>query len=251
MITAQVMYKEVAYQADLSRCIDLSIPLGKVRCFFAPHLSIQAYQNGDFIGSVKEGAAVNFFDVHLNPHGNGTHTECMGHISAEQYSLNTHLTCFHFVAKLISLTPLQKEIGGDRVISPEIFPNTLEEQLPEALIIRTIPNDQQKLSRDYSGTNPAYLTVEAVDMLVKRGVKHLVLDLPSIDKETDGGVLAGHKRFWNYPHTDRLDCTITELAFIPDEAEDGLYLLNIQTIPLELDASPSRLLIYRLVEAHV
>ncbi|MFT5902230.1 MAG: arylformamidase, partial [Bacteroidia bacterium] len=98
-----------------------------------------------------------------------------------------------------------------------------------------------------SGHNPPYLHHEAVAFLVDNGCKHLVLDVPSIDRESDEGKLLGHKVFWNFPEAPRMDCTVTELAFIPDEVEDGLCLLNLQVAPIENDASPSRPVVYPLI----
>jgi len=38
----------------------------------------------------------------------------------------------------------------------------------------------------------------------------------------------------------RIDSTITELIYVPNEVLDGAYLLNLQIAPFESDASPSR-----------
>ena len=77
-------------------------------------------------------------------------------------------------------------------------------------------------------------------------VKHLLIDLPSIDKEKDEGALLAHKAFWNYPVTPRLDAFITELIYVPNEIKDGLYLLNIQIAPFETDAAPSRPILFKI-----
>ena len=78
-------------------------------------------------------------------------------------------------------------------------------------------------------------------------MQHLLLDLPSVDREEDAGLLLAHHAFWCYPAQPRCAATITELIFAPDEVEDGLYLLNIQVTSLVLDASPSKPVLYRLV----
>ncbi len=80
----------------------------------------------------------------------------------------------------------------------------------------------------------------------ERGIKHLLIDQPSVDKEEDGGALAAHKAFWNIPKNPELHATITELIFVPDEVEDGLYLLNLQVAPMENDAAPSRPVLFQL-----
>ena len=136
--------------------------------------------------------------------------------------------------------------NGDQVITLALLQEELAGKKPEVLLIRTLPNDLGKLQKDYSGTNPPYLAVEAVEWMVSQGIKHLLLDLPSIDREEDGGALAGHKAFWQFPGEERLDCTVTELIFVPDEIEDGLYFLNLQIAAFELDATPSKPVLYQL-----
>src|SRR5690606_17094599 len=103
------------------------------------------------------------------------------------------------------------------------------------------PNDGHKLHTNYSGANPPYLDHAAVEYLVECGVEHLLLDLPSVDREEDGGKLLAHKAFWKYPDTvaaGRQSCTITELIFVDAAIKDGLYLLNLQIASFELDVSP-------------
>ena len=246
----QLSYGGENYEADLGKALDISIPLGQVKCFYANDFEIAPYESGDFIGSVKAGAPVNFFNVKLNPHGNGTHTECLGHITVRQESLNDQLRQFHFVSYVISISPAKTE-EGDLVITREQIEKACPENLTEGLIIRTLPNSKDKLEKDYSGTNPPYLLDEAIKFLVGKGVRHLLLDLPSVDREVDGGKLLSHHAFWRVSDNkvmddSRADCTITELIFVPDEVEDGLYLLNLQFPSMPLDAAPSKPVLYKL-----
>lgn len=243
-----------SYTADLSQPIDISIPIeagpGKVNCFYAPLVEFSPVVMGDFVGSTAQGGPVNFFNIKINPHGNGTHTECVGHISREFFSINSSLKNFHFPAKLLTVFPTKTETG-DRVI----FKNQLEEIFKKgeapALILRTMPNDLRKLQTNYSGANPPYLHHEAVEYLVECGVEHLLLDLPSVDREEDEGKLLAHKAFWKYPETianGRQNCTITELIFVDSVIKDGLYLLNLQIASFELDASPSKPVLFRMIQ---
>ena len=238
------------FRAVLSRPIDISIPLraglDTVNCFYAPPMETEPVVAGSFVGSTALGGPVNFLNVRFNPHGNGTHTECLGHIAKEPYTINQCLEQFCFVSRLISLYP-SKTAEGDRVI----FRGQLQEMLDgypptEALIIRTLPNDDLKLRTHYSGANPPYFHHEAIAFLVEWGVRHLLVDLPSIDREEDGGQLLAHHAFWQYPDNPRTDCTITELVFLNNSIRDGLYLLNIQAASFEIDASPSKPVLYEL-----
>ena len=243
-----VFHNGISHKADLKKGIDLSIAVtaerDTVNAYYAHPVSMEPYKAGDWIGEVARGGSVNYRNIFFNPHGNGTHTECVGHIDDVIHSVNEHFKQFHMVAQLISVTPSQTE-NGDHVI----LPNQIESRLnvsSDGVIIRTLPNSIAKKTRNYSGQNPTYLHHEAIEFLVRLGCKHLVLDLPSIDRESDEGKLLGHKAFWYYPEAPRMDCTVTELAFIPSEVQDGLYLMNLQVAPFENDAAPSRPVIYPL-----
>ena len=231
--------------ADLNVGIDLSIPFqhnGKLNAYYAEPVQMEPFKMGDWIGEVARGASVNYRNIRFNPHGNGTHTECVGHIDKTIHSVNQHFKQFHCVAQLLSVKPTHTE-NGDWVIGSDILSELVG---TDAVIIRTLPNTEDKCQRIYSGTNPPYLNAEAVCKLVDNGCRHLILDLPSVDREEDEGKLLGHRAFWKYPEETRMDCTITELAFIPNTVEDGLYLLNLQVAPFENDAAPSRPVIYSL-----
>ncbi|MFN0176985.1 MAG: cyclase family protein [Saprospiraceae bacterium] len=238
-----------AFFADLSKPIDLSIPLRNgtenPNCFWAPMPEFAPVRAGDFVGSTEEGGVVNFFNVRLNPHGNGTHTECVGHIARERFVLRECLLESHFLAKIVSLYPRRTE-EGDRVIFKDQLEELFSENEAEALILRTLPNDEVKLRQNYSGSNPPYLHHEAAEYLAKCGLLHLLLDLPSVDREEDGGQLLAHRDFWQYPQATRRHATITEMIFVPNEVRDGFYLLNLQTTSLDLDASPSKPVVFTL-----
>ncbi len=242
-------YNRRTYEVDLSKSIDISIPLipgaKGPRCFYAPRFSAKPYKSGNFIGAVKEGAPVNFYNVRLNPHGNGTHTESVGHITTEQESINDVLKEFHCVAQVMSVCPKLNR-KGDRIITKSNLKTEWLKKTPKALIIRTYPNPEEKKTMDYSGTNPPYFKSDAIKEIVNRGVKHLLIDLPSVDREEDDGKLQGHKIFWDIKSQNRKDCTITEMIYVPDEIEDGLYFMNLQIPSFQLDAAPSKPVLYRL-----
>ncbi|GJM33154.1 MAG: arylformamidase [Saprospiraceae bacterium] len=246
---AIIQHKNQAYRLQLDQPLDISIPLQEgtdvVNCFYAPMLETNPVIAGDFIGSTAKGGLINFMNVRINPHGNGTHTECVGHIAKEPYSINQSLENFHFIAKLVSLYP-QRIDNGDRVITLEQIKAVFDPGETEVIIIRTLPNDDSKLRRNYSGTNPPYMHHEAVHYLVDGGIKHLLLDLPSVDREDDGGKLLSHRAFWKYPDQVRTNCTISELIFVNNVIVDGLYLLNLQIASFEIDVSPSKPVLYRL-----
>ena len=235
------------YCADLLQPHDISLPLihqaEGPRAWYVDPLEITAVMANGFVGDVNQGGAVNFRNIFFNPHGHGTHTECVGHISKEHYSVNRSFEKFHFFAQLISIEPEWK--GNDRVVTLDQFKKQLTKH-PEAVVLRTLPNETDKKTKNYSSTNPTYIEEELAMWLRESGVQHLLIDTPSVDREEDGGALAAHHAFWNYPRKPRLDATITELIFVEDQIKDGHYLLNLQLASFENDASPSKPVLYPL-----
>lgn len=257
-----IEYNNSTFQIDLSKPIDISIPLTNTDenpiAWYIEKPVIEPVVFGDWIGKVSEGkSSTNFNNIFFNPHGHGTHTECLGHITREFYSINQSLKQFFFLAELISVVP---EIQGeDLVLTLDSISTALDVTLKlgaprEAIIIRTLPNFKIKKSLKYSNTNPPYLDEDAARYIRESGIKHLLIDLPSVDKEKDDGKLLAHKAFWNVKDVNnlnadaRLDCTITEMIYVANNVLDGSYLLNLQIVSFENDASPSKPILYSILE---
>ncbi len=233
---------------DLSKPLDISIPLrgdvSNVNAWYVGHPKIEPHREGDFIGKVSEGSSTNFNDIWFNPHAHGTHTESVGHITKEFYSVNQHLKKYFFKAEVITLAP--EKYQNDFVISRKQLQYALGNKKRDALVIRTLPNTTEKISRQYSNLNPPYLLEQAAEYLVQKEIEHLLIDLPSVDKEKDGGALLAHNAFWNTKGVMRTQATITEFIFVPNTIKDGTYFLNLQVAPFENDASPSRPVLYKI-----
>jgi kynurenine formamidase len=247
---ATIQYNSKKLQIDLSKPLDISIPLKasktNVNAWYLDEPKIEPVKDGEWTASVAEGADINFNNIWFNPHAHGTHTECVGHITKKVYSINQQLKQFFFLAEVITVAPEKKD--DDFVISKKQIQFALGNKKRDAVVIRTIPNTKEKLSQQYSNTNPPYLLSEAAIYLREKGVKHLLIDLPSIDKEKDDGNLLAHNAFWNTAGRVRLDATITEFIFVPNPVEDGTYFLNIQIAPFENDATPSKPVLYEIME---
>ena len=245
---ATIQYNSRKLQIDLSKPLDISMPLiaskKNVNVWYLDEPKIEPVKDGEWTATVKEGASVNFNTITFNPHAHGTHTECVGHITEKVYSINQNLKTFFFLAEVITVAP--ENNLEDKIISKKQLQFALGNKKRDAIVIRTIPNTRDKFSRQYSDTNWPYLEEEAVKFLVSKGVKHLLIDLPSIDKEKDDGDLLGHNVFWNTKGKLRLDATITELIYVSNKIEDGEYFLNLQIAPFENDASPSKPILYKV-----
>ena len=248
MITT-IDHNNQQFRIDLSKPLDISLSLrGDNKNPVAWYLQapkIEPVRDGSWIGKVNQGASVNFNNISFNPHGHGTHTECVGHITHEFHSINETLRTFFFPAKLVSIEP--QVIGKDRVITLKQMEKLLKPAEAEALIIRTLPNSIAKRSNQYSHTNWPYLEESAAKYIRECGVLHLLVDLPSVDKEKDEGKLLAHKAFWDYPKHTRLNATITELVYVPQKVEDGNYFLNLQIASFENDAAPAKPVLYKLL----
>lgn len=246
---AIIQYKDRTITIDLSNSLDISIPLqaseSNPLAWYQNEPNIEPVKMGDWIGKVADGGSVNFNNVFFNPHAHGTHTESFGHISKEFHSVNQALKTFFFLTEVITVQP--EKIGEDEIISEESISKALNGATPEAIVIRTLPNPVSKKSKHWSNSNWPYLHEKAALFLREIGVKHLLIDLPSVDREHDEGKLLAHKAFWNYPENPRLDCTISEMIYVPDFIEDGSYFLNLQMASFENDASPSKPVLYRII----
>jgi arylformamidase len=245
---ATIFHKGKEYKTDLFKPIDISIPLHTgedcVSAWYVKPMKLEPVVMGDWIGDVNRGGTVNFRTVTFNPHGNGTHTECAGHISKEFITINQCLKQFFFLAELVTVLPEEK--NGDKVITKKAVQTALGESKPEAIVIRTLSNSPAKLHMQYSNSNPPYIEKEAMQFIVETGIDHLLIDLPSVDKEIDNGVLASHHAFWQYPHNTQKQRTITELIYVPNTVMDGTFILNLQVASFENDASPSKPVLYQV-----
>lgn len=245
---AIIRHNKKEYEINLAKPLDISMALrgdaSNVNAWYVDHPKIMPHKDGDFVGSIAQGASTNFNDIWFNPHAHGTHTECVGHITRDFVSINEKLNQYFFLSELITIAPGKR--GADFIITKKQLQYALGDIRPEALIIRTLPNTNSKISRQYAHTNPPYLMEEAAQFLVEIGVEHLLIDLPSVDKEKDEGALLAHNAFWDVNGTVRSRATITEFVYVPNSVADGPYFLNLQVAPFENDASPSRPVLFKI-----
>ena len=248
---------------------DISIPLKfggeQPNAYGVPAASSTPCESGELVGDTRRGGSCNFESYTFIPHCNGTHTECVGHITNERISVRDCLQDILIPAVLVSVSPTSPTNSSllpsptnfsllhkdDQVINSELLENALRSTnlslSDKALVIRTLPNDDSKLTRKYGDHIPPYFTTDAMEFIVENGVKHLLVDLPSIDRIYDDGKLANHRIFWNVEPekfetnaATRTNATITELIYVPNNIDDGDYTLNLQIAPFQTDAAPSR-----------
>ena len=244
MTTATLKFGDRSYSVNLAEGVDISLPVGREHgpnAFYLHEPEFSTVEAGGFVGDVKRGGSCNVEDISFNPHGNGTHTECAGHIAAEPIYIKDILPDALMPARLVSVSAENGSINSTAIKQAL----TADPVKAKALIVRTLPNDEAKRIKNYSGGNPTYFDAEAIHEINRAGIMHLLTDLPSLDKEDDNKLLAHHAFFregdsWNKKKT------VTEMVFVPDEIPDGLYALNLQMAAFESDASPSKPVLYFL-----
>ena len=247
---AQIEYNGALLSINLDNGIDLSIRndfSGNSPIFYkSEHPSLKTYSYGNFIGDLKKGGSCNVNQVNLNIHCTGTHTESIAHIFDSDETISD-VCPIGLVPAFLVTTDLQEKSQTDESYHCDFSDELLitERSLRkksinscDALIVRSLPNDSSKKNKNYD-VNPApFFTNDAIDYINKLNVKHLLVDIPSIDKADDGGELGNHKRFFKQGKT------ISELLYIPNNLRDGFGFLSIQIPNWALDAAPSRPIFY-------
>jgi kynurenine formamidase len=258
------------FDYDAARPVSLALPLdfhgGDPRWFGAPEARSEPLVAGGFSGRVASGASCNASTLRLTPHCNGTHTECAGHLVIEPLAARDVVPPGLLAALLLDIEPE----AGDREASrpapqpgdllftraalaaawpgPLLAAGAVLPVAPRALVLRTTgtPGRATAAGRTPSAM-PPYLSVPAAEFLVERGIEHLVVEPPSLDRLDDGGELAAHRVFFGLPprsralaEAARAHCTVTELARVPPTLHAGFGLLSLQVPALGGDAVPSR-----------
>lgn len=262
------------FAVDAAGGVSLAIPLDphgpQPTHFGAPAARSEPLAAGGFVGDTRAGGSCNCEAVTVVPHCNGTHTEGPGHVTRERLSVHDSAMRPLYLAALVSVSGVDAADAGeysdpaprpgDRLITASAISSALAgigAGPVEALVVRTLPNDPGKRARDWMAPPfPPYFSLEAMGLLVDLGVRHLLTDLPSVDRLLDEGRLAGHRVFFGMPPDGRATAdvgrpgaTITEMVYVPDATRDGLYALSLQLAAWVSDAAPSRPVLYPLAPA--
>jgi len=272
-ITFQI--DEYSYEINVNEFINIAIPLSfkgeQPNVFRARKASAKACETKDLIGDTRRGGSCNFEEYKLIPHCNGTHTECVGHLTHQRISIHNSLKDAFIPATLVTVQPENASKSGenysvkfgveDKLITKKILAEALkntDEIFFHGLIVRVLPNNEDKMTRKYEESNSPYFSTEAMNFIREKNVKHLLVDLPSIDRTVDQGKLSNHRIFWkveegsyNLEEVSLINSTITELIFVPDNVIDGNYILNLQISPFESEASPSRPILFKIIKQNL
>jgi kynurenine formamidase len=258
-------------RVDFGKPASIAIPLDfagpQPSCFGAPRAGSSPLEVGGFVGDTRAGGSCNCEVLTLAPHCNGTHTECVGHVTDDRVAVADRVPGGVALALLVTVAPLAADgtpedsdpapAPGDRLVTAAALRAAIAAHRgprPTALVVRTQGGGPH---RDYRGPSPPpYLSRQAAALLVEADIGTLVLDLPSADRLDDGGRLTAHRIFFGLPpgsrrasEASRPLASITELAWIPPAIADGMYLLDLQLPDFRSDAAPSRPLLYPVTPA--
>ncbi len=265
-------HQNVEYRCSVAEAKSLAIVLDfeglQPNHFGTEKASNEVLKLGGFTGDTRVGGSCNVDSLEMIPHCNGTHTETVGHIVNEDIWVGHAALDVLSLAFLVTVEPVLAKDTAD-TYRPELEPENwvitremLEEAIakvgrirdvkPAALIVRTLPNSNDKCARAYSTeSQPPFFTVEACQLINETDVRHLLVDFPSVDRMNDDGLLTNHHIFWNVEErTHELSAgtwqekTITEMIFVADEINNGIYGLNLQVPAFGSDAAPSRPVVF-------
>lgn len=215
--------------------IDSAIPIHTViseatpwRCF---GIDAVRYEN---LFKIRNGVGCNCARINYCPHANGTHYESRAHVYEDSERVIKSIRSLPplLVAKLIKFENINNEV-------------TAQEEFTAVIVKTSLVAKQLASSNfDFTGTNPPYIDVDTMRhiLTVFPHLKVLLVDLPSVDPESDGGSLSAHKTFFSEPRA----AGIVELCHIPDHAKEGTYALSLNVAPFDSDASPCAPVIYQL-----
>ena len=263
---AEIEVGSKKFNVDFSKGKDISIPLDfnnlQPNTYGVDIATAKAYKDDQFIGDTRSGGPCNFETLNFTPHCNGTHTECIGHLTDKRVNILSSLEEEMIPSTVITIIP-KKSIDSyvpdleesDLLITKKDLVDKLllfDNNFYKAIVIRTLPNKKDKIYRDYMQHKPPFFSIEAMEYIVSLGVTHLLVDIPSVDRLFDDGNLTAHNIFWDtklkkYNQSTKSK-TITEMIYVPDCISDGSYLLNLQIPAFLSDAAPSRPILYALNE---
>ncbi|MDG1252180.1 MAG: cyclase family protein [Schleiferiaceae bacterium] len=235
--------------------LSLAVEIGRKRAWYIEGMQRRPVRLGDWVGSLNEGGAVNFLTLEFNPHAHGSHTETLGHVCRGHFPVNQIDIPWMQEALIVTVrSQIDPDMG--QCIRWAQLEEAIETagglQGATALLVRAFSEVAGVPEMDHSNTDAPYFEPLVGSKLAEGGILHWMVDLPSVDREEDGGALACHRAFWNVPlglseaqPDSRVDATISELLHIPATVADGRWHLQMNVASIENDAAPCRPMVFR------
>jgi kynurenine formamidase len=243
--------------APVSREVDF-FPVTKApNGFSLPRISRKTFVYKDkFIGNVGEGGACNVDILNYVPHGL-THIETSAHILMQDENAVTikdiPVQNLSGLVYLLDITDIDAEAGRS-VRWQDVEAKLKKITLPIRMLALKTQASLQPRDTDFSGKDFLYLSPETAEKLhdFKPRINCLLLDLPSIDRESDGGKLAAHRHFFGLPQKgcrweDKEKRTLVELAWFSD-LQEGYYYAFITPQRFQTNAVSTGIVFHPLLE---
>ena len=231
--------------------------------FHLPKLSTSPFEvSGVFIGDVEQGGSCNVDILHLSPH-KLTHLQTETHIISEGTNISDLglIEGFALVVDLSGWMGLEKDETLDsngRKSTNSISVAQLQYAVDEAIGQVLSPEQRFNLlaiktrlsldreDTDYTGRDPLHLEPEVAQFIHDyheivgnpgRQIQTLILDLPSIDREDDGGLLLAHRNYFGIKDgkSQGEKRSLVEFAYLRG-LETGLYYCQIHPYPIQTNA---------------
>jgi len=224
---------------------------------------------GQFIGDVNRGGSCNVDLLSYVPHGL-THIETAAHILNADADPPTvkdiPLEHLSGIAYLIDLTHLDAE-PGRQIPWKEVESKLKKNALPVSILaLKTraslLPAHYDFSGKDFLSLSPGtakgihdYAFFAAGSPPVRQPINCLLLDLPSIDPEADGGKLLAHRYFFGlaktgYIEEDREKRALVELAWFSD-LDEGYYYAAITPPSFQANAVSTGIIFQPLNASHL
>ena len=209
----KVSHNKQDYKINTKQSIDISIPYnfnGAQPNFYDVNPGkLSPFKFAETSYSVANGAGCNVPEISMNIHCTGTHTECVGHLLEKNGSVSECIQDLYMPTVLLTVRPkLFSECsdgyhvavkGDEKVISKESIEVSYKKHKlnnPLSMIIRTLPNPKEKQFYSFTENYPPFFTNDSLIFLSNK-IQHLVVDIPSIDRMEDDGILGNHRIFWS------------------------------------------------------
>ena len=260
---------------SVSRQITLYPEVKTSNAFNLPEISTKTFVDGSFVADISKGGSCNVDIYSYTPH-NMTHVETSSHVlSNDDKNHPAYFTVadidpskFNAVTYLIDLQSLNHEPGTKIQVS-DLLEKIDSLRHPVGAIALKTKSSEYPVHFDFTQKNFLSLDSETAKMLYNytfqknnsgtekngesdtlsnRRINALILDLPSIDSETDSSLLA-HKEFFGIlaDEEKRQQNILVELAHFSSLPE-GYYYCTMSPPRIQVNASLTDILFYPLLE---
>ena len=232
-----LIYNDKKYKLGEPRSISRGINIKQnlqPNAFDLTKFSQTAFQNQFFTGDTGKGGSCNVNILNFTPH-NLTHIETPMHLKKEGIGLDeiprSNLMGVSYLVDLSNISFKDNCVKKEHIEQLDLLKDI------KILIVKTKYSELDQYF-DFSNTNPIHFDPKFMEWLTENfpNIKLLITDLPSIDKENDGGKLLGHKNYFNFNEHERGDKkAIVELAYCKG-VESGIYYTILTPSKIDTDA---------------